>query len=451
MLRAFRKGASVDRYELFAEDLEAVRLASTKKSRLMRGGLSAGVLASLVAASMSLAVLADGGVAVESIPQPTPTRTALAGVYKPPAASTTSPTPIPPADGEAQAGGDQQSGPVTQSAGGIPENVNAGPEMMALKDALAAKIANYSAGSIDVAVAVTDLQTGESVSVNGNRVHKTGCVINLFALLATVNEFNAGNASPAGQAWSIKMGIGGSYPPEVRNFLTRTYGDYSTGLIAARSLMSGWGLTTSYLDHIPYYGGSSPPPNVSSALETNAILTKLWQGQLFDPEWTAYTQGVLEDTFSYIDYILPGYLPRGATVGHKIGYFSDWDGWVNNDVGFVRFTGSDGKQKAYVISYFSQYGPSEASGASFGATLSRVAWDHMAKRYGQPAWVPAPTPVPTARPPASAPTPVRTPTPAPTPTRTPTPVPTPAPTPTPTPVSTPTPTVAPTDTPEPTP
>ena len=449
MLKALRKGVPVDRYELFAEDLEAVRLTRSRTSRLMRRGLGAGVMASLVAASMSVAVMVDGGTAVESIPQPTPTRMAVAGAYQPPAASTTSPTPL--ATAIPAAGGDQPSGPVTQSDGGISENVNAGPEMTALKDALAAAIANYSAGSIDVAVAVTDLQTGESVSVDGNRVHKTGCVINLFALLATVNEFNLGNASPAGQSWSIKMGIGGSYPPEVRNFLTRTYGDYTTGLNATRSLMSQWGLTTSYLDHLPYYGGSAPAPNVSSALETNAILTKLWQGKLFNPEWTAYTQGVLEDTFSYIDYIIPGYLPWGATVGHKIGYFSDWDGWVNNDVGFVRFTGSDGKQKAYVISYFSQYGPSEASGASFGATLSRLAWDHMVKRYGEPAWVPgptpAPTPVPTAAPTPTAP--VRTRTPAPTATRTPTPAPTPAPTPTP--VPTPTPTAVPTDTPEPTP
>jgi hypothetical protein len=160
---------------------------------------------------------------------------------------------------------------------------------------------------------------------------------------------------------------------------------------------------------------------------------------LFDAQWTNYTLRVLEDSFYYVDYILPKFIPGSATVGHKIGYFSDWDGWVNNDVGFVRFTGRDGQQKAYVISYFSQYAPSEASGASFGATLSKVAWEHMVKRYGQHQPTPAPTPVPTPVPPPPPPPPTAAPTPVPTPPNTPTPAPTPSPTPSAAPTVTPTP------------
>ena len=78
-------------------------------------------------------------------------------------------------------------------------------------------IADYAAqvGGIDVGVAVTDLQTGETISVGGNVLHKTGCMINMFGLLAAVDEFQAGRASPDGVEYSIKKGIGGSYPPEV--------------------------------------------------------------------------------------------------------------------------------------------------------------------------------------------------------------------------------------------
>lgn len=433
----------MDRNELFAEDIEATQKVGKRRSRLVRGGVGAGAVVGLLAAAMSVVVILDGGATGEDLADPSPTRTQRAVSNKPPRAATNSPTPVPSATpAAAQAGGDQPSGPVTQSGGAMPENVNAGPEMLAMRDALAAEIDRYHAGSIDVAVAVTDLQTGESISIGGNTVHKTGCVINLFALLATVNEFNNGNASPSGQAASIKKGIGGSYPPEVRNFLSRTYGDYATGLYAARSLMAGWGMATSNFDHVPYYGGSYPPPNVSTALETNLILTKLWRGELFNPQWTAYTLRVLEDSFWYVDYILPKYIPGSATVGHKIGYFSDWDGWVNNDVGFVRFTGKDGAEKAYVISYFSQYAPSEASGASFGATLSKVAWTHMVKRYGQPTpatAAPTPPPPPPTAPPTPVPTPVPTSPPTPTPTASPAPTPsaTPKPSATPTPVPTP--------------
>ena len=180
-------------------------------------------------------------------------------------------------------------------------------------------------------------------------------------------------------------------------------------------------MQTYQFDHVPYYGTEPYQPNILTALETNDILARLWCGELFDPQWTDYTIGVLRNTFSYIDYILPKYLPPNATVGHKIGYHWDYDGWVNNDVGLVSFTGADGQQKAYAISYFSQYAPTEYHGYSFGARLSLIVWNFMATRYGL-APQPAPPPVPSI-------TPTSTPTPAPeTPTLTPSPTATSAPT-----------------------
>jgi hypothetical protein len=293
--------------------------------------------------------------------------------------------------------------------------------MLALRDILQGEIDAYRAQTgTDVGIAVTDLVTGEIVSVNGNDVHKTGCVINMFALLASVDKFQKGEASPTWASWSIKKGIGGSFPPEVKNFLEVFFGNHRAGEQHARELMASWGMQTYQFDHVPYYGTEPYQPNILTALETNDILAKLYYGELFDSYWTDYTLGVLRDSFAYVDYILPKYLPYTATVGHKIGYHWDYDGWVNNDVGIVTFTGADGKQKAYAISYFSQYAPSEFAGYSFGARLSLLTWNFMAPRYGVAAQ-PAPPPVP------PGPPPVVTPTPTPTPTNTPTPVPTPTP------------------------
>ena len=163
-------------------------------------------------------------------------------------------TPAPtPQEGT---GGDQTSAPLPQTSGNIPENVNASPEFLALRDQLESSIVAYDAdvGGIDVAIAVTDLQNGETISVGGNVLHRTGCVINLFALLGVVSQFQAGNASPDGLAYSIKKGIGGSYPPEVKNFTQSIFGSYWEGTYYARSLMSSWGMTASYFDHIPFYG-----------------------------------------------------------------------------------------------------------------------------------------------------------------------------------------------------
>ncbi|HUF54418.1 MAG TPA: serine hydrolase [Dehalococcoidia bacterium] len=376
-----------------------------------------------------------------------PTATATASPSNTPQKTpvpTKPPTPTPGPTETPQAspvpGGDQPGGQLPPTHGSRPENT-AQEEMLGLRDILQAEVDAYRAQTgTDVGIAVTDLVTGELVSVNGNNVHKTGCVINMFALLAAVDKFQAGEAVPSWASWSIKKGIGGSFPPEVKNFLDVFFGNFRDGEQHARDLMAKWGMQTYQFDHVPYYGAEPYLSNILTALETNDILARLYWGELFNSEWTDYTLGVLRDSFAYVDYILPKHLPYTATVGHKIGYHWDYDGWVNNDVGIVTFTGADGGQKAYAISYFSQYAPSEFAGYSFGARLSLLTWNFMAPRYGVAAQ-PAPPPVPPGPPVTASPTPEPTDTPAPTqpPTATPTKSPTKTPTPTPVPTSTPTP------------
>ena len=402
----------------------------------------------------------------------TPTPRATPEPSRTPARTTATPVPTPPPGTNPDiptSGGDQPSAPLPPGQGGLPENVNADPEMLGLKAKLEQEIADYSAsvGGIDVAVAVTDIQTQQTISVDGNKLHKTGCTINMFALFAAVDRFQAGLASPDGLWYPINKGIGGSYPPEVKHFLDVIYGSHTQGVERAREMMASWGMKSSIFDHVPYYGGEEPPPNILTALELNDIFNRLYHAQLFNPEWTGYTMQVLTDIAPYVQYILPKYLPYGATVAHKIGYYWDYDGWVNNDAGIVTFTGSDGQKKAYIISYLSQGARSEYTGYSFGARLSRIVWDHVAPKYGvvSPPWSPPPivtpppgqypTPEPTPEP-TVAPTVAVTPspgpttnpptaTPKPTPTATPrrTPTPMPRPTATPTPVATPSPSVTP--------
>ncbi len=377
-------------------------------------------------------------------PSPRPARSPT------PASTTPAVTPNP---SDIPAGGDQPSGPLPDVHGNIPENVNASSQMITMQQELNSLIEEYRAISgIDVGIAVTDLQTGQTVSVNGNKVHKTGCVINLYALLAAVTEFQAGNASPSSNYTNIKEGIGGSHPPFVRAFLDNYFGSYNTGVQRANELMDSWGLKITDYDHVPYYGGSDdPPPNIATALETNITLTQLWNRQLFNEEWSQYTLDVLRDGYAYVAYIIPKYLPWYATVGHKIGYFWDYDGWVNNDVGIVTFTGADGTDKSYAISYYSQFAPSEYAGYSFGARLSLKVWNHMAPIYGVSGQGDIPYIPPATRPPAPPPPPTEPPTDPPTepPTAEPTPVPTPSPSPTKSP--SPTPTRSPSPPPSPTP
>ncbi|MEE8346376.1 MAG: serine hydrolase [Dehalococcoidia bacterium] len=373
-------------------------------------------------------------------------------------------TPVPGSTGSdgssPAAGGDQPIGPQTPAAlAGIPENADASPQFLALKDLLAQEITAYGeqVGGIEVAIAVTDLQTGQTISVNGNAVQRTGCTINMFALFAVVGEFQAGRANPEGLANNIEYGIGGSYPPQVKQFMQKVFGTHQVGVTRAREMMASWGMQASLFDHVPYYGDGTQN-NLLTALETNSVLTKLYRGELFEPEWTQYTLERLRNIRAYVNYMLPRQLPSSATVAHKIGYYWDSDGWVNNDVGIVTFTGADGQEKAYSISYLSQKARSEYIGYSFGARLSRITWDWFEATYKlgtEPP--PPPPPLPAVQPPTAEPTPtpsptlVPTPTPSPAPTPAPTASPTPAPTPSPTPAPTPSPTPAPTPSPTPSP
>ena len=377
-----------------------------------------------------------------SVATPTPTQT---------------PTPGEPDDPptDVAAGGEQPLGPPPTSAPpGIPENMNASPQLLALKDVLAQEITAYGAqvGGIDVAIAVTDLQTGQTISVNGNAVQRTGCTINMFALFAAVGEFQAGRANPSDVAYNIEYGIGGSYPPQVKQFLQRIFGTHSAGVTQAQEMMGSWGMQASLFDHVPYYGDGTQN-NLLTGLETNSVLTKLYQGELFEPEWTQYTLERLRNIRSYVNYMLPGQLPASATVAHKIGFYWDSDGWVNNDAGIVTFAGSDGQEKAYAITYLSEKARTEYIGYSFGARLSGIVWDWFEATYKlgtepppPPPPPPPPEPTPTATPEPS-PTPSPSPEPTPSPSPQPTPSPTPEPNPSPTPESTPSPTPEPTPTP----
>ncbi len=436
--------ATLEREELLPASISGEFGAFLFRAALTFGAFSLGALLLVAPTDGSLPGPSDASVAAVGTPTPTPRASASTVALR---SGTPTFVPVPPPGanpGQPSAGGDQPSAPLPATQGSLPENVNADPDLLSLKDKLEQEIRDYSAqvGGIDVAVAVTDVQTGKTISVNGNVLHKTGCTINMFALLAAVDRFQAGVASPDGLWYPINKGIGGSYPPEVKHFLDSVFGSYTLGVERAREMMASWWMKTSYFDHVPYYGGEEPPPNILTALEMNDVLNKLYHGQLFSAEWTGYTLQVLTDIAPYVQYILPKYLPYQASVAHKIGYYWDYDGWVNNDAGIVTFTGSDGLLKAYIISYMSQGARSEYIGYSFGARISRVVWDGIAPKYGiqSPPWSPPPI---VTSPPVYIPEPE--PTPGPTPEVSATPTPTAAATPTPTvrpsPTATPLPTI----------
>ena len=250
-------------------------------------------------------------------------------------------------------------------------------EFLTLQAALEDRIRNYSG---DVAVCVADLQTNEQICVNGDALHSTGCTLNMFSLFVAVEEFEAGRARPEDWAYWIKIGIGHSSPPQVAVFVQGIKGSLEEGARRADELMQSWGMKDSVFGYVPGYPGQDWRPNILTARETNMILAKLYRGELFSPEWTAYAIDRLLDIKPGLNYVLPLFLPAGVRVAHKIGYFQGSNGWVYNDVGIVMMTQGD-KQTAYAISYLSQLMPTEYAGYIAGAELSKTVYDWFGQRY----------------------------------------------------------------------
>lgn len=320
---------------------------------------------------LALAAIAITLVACAEPDEPAPTLTTTAI----PTATPQPPTPTPIIE-------------VPESPSPLPEPAkppvwgNISADLMDLRYQLADEIAAYKEAypAIEVSIAVTDLQSDETVSVNGDRLQRSACTISMFALMAAVKEFEAGNATPEQYSRLIRSGIGSSYPPSVWQFMTAIFDNAKDGVARAQEMMHSWGLEESVFDHVPYYGDGIED-NLLTSRETNSTLSMLYHYELFSTEWTDFTMDQLLAIDTDLNYILPGNLPDTATVAHKMGYHWDRDGWVVNDAGIVTFTGADGETKAYVVSYLSQKDPTQSAGYSFGATLSRIVWDHFEGKY----------------------------------------------------------------------
>jgi hypothetical protein len=363
------------------ERAKAGRAGKLEMAEAIAGAVAA---LALVGGSLALAVGVFNGDSATPVPADTAARedeppALVASTPLPLPAVTPTPTPAPvPAVVAGLAEGVEPPPPVVP----FPSNDGVSPDLLALRDDLAAAIDAYrdQVGRIDAAVAITDLQTGETISVGGNEIHKTGCTMNMFALLAAVDAFQAGTANPRSVAYNINVGIGQSYPPQVFRLLANVFGSTQAGLDRANELMRQWGMKTSVYNNVPWFGDGKHY-NWFTALEVNMILAKLYRGKLFDPEWTRYTLERLRAISWDLNYMLPSQLPASATVAHKIGFFWDRDGWVNNDAGLVTFTGDDGKEKAYTIVYLSQFARFESIGYKHAAQLSKIAWDYFDAKY----------------------------------------------------------------------
>jgi beta-lactamase class A len=267
----------------------------------------------------------------------------------------------------------------TQACSDDPALPQPNGELVGLRDRLWAEIA---ASGLNAAVAVTDLQTGESIDVNGDEPRLPGCTINFFVLLSVVMDLQEGLYGESEVGDLIARTVWSSNPITARDLLRRTgMGDLGAGLVKVDQLLDLLGLSLSTYDHPPAFPHESLQGSVNllTANEMNRALVALYQARIVDPAWRDYLLNKMMGVKPGLQYLIPAGVGDGV-VSHKNGFFADFSGWVDNDAGVVIFDRS-GNRYAYAISFFTEDVPSKYADIPLGQTVSRLVWQYFSSRY----------------------------------------------------------------------
>ncbi len=258
------------------------------------------------------------------------------------------------------------------------------PDMLQLRD----DVADVIAGSgIDTAVAVTDLQTGETVDVNGNATRLPGCTINLFALIRVVVDLQFGRYPESQLGDTIGQTINRSDPILARQLMRDWIGggDLYLGMRRVNDFMHSLGMNGTLMDHPPAFSDESlfgGIDNRITARDVNHGLKALWDARLLTPAWRDYMLREMTLVKPGLNYLIPVGTSPGAVVSHKNGFL--WsEGWADNDIGIVWFE-RDGQRYGFAISFFTQGVPQKYADVPMGQQVSSLAYQWFVNRYGYP-------------------------------------------------------------------
>jgi len=264
--------------------------------------------------------------------------------------------------------------------GAAPGTAPLDPGLATLRERLRAEIA---AAGFTASVAVTDLQTGESIDVNGDEFRLPGCTINFFVLLSVVLDLQMDRYPEAEVGGLIAATVWSSNPHTARQLLAWTgMGDMGAGVAKVNDLLRSLGLQQSLYDHPPAYGSSFSLYGASNALtanDMNRALTLFYQGQIVVPGWRDYLLAKLRGVKPGLNYLIPAGV-SGGLVAHKNGFLSGSMGWIDNDAGIVEFD-VGGVRRAYAISFFSQQTLGKYADIPLGQAVSRLTWGYFQAKY----------------------------------------------------------------------
>ena len=254
--------------------------------------------------------------------------------------------------------------------------------LLALQEEMQAVVDGYWVNG-NFAVAISDLQSGQTISVYGDRTQVAGCIWNLSVIIVALRDVQAGRYPLSDVEAIIRQTIWASdASAALKLYRIVGDGDYTGGVQRVLDLArDGMALVVSVIDHPPAFTDFSldiSDTNLITANEVNQLLSALYHGELLNSEWTAWLLDAMTRVKPGLNYLTA--FGTGGKVSHKNGFLPENGTWVDNDAGIVRFE-RGGQEYAYAITFLSEGVPAKYADIPLGQRLSQLAWSHFDAAY----------------------------------------------------------------------
>ncbi len=233
------------------------------------------------------------------------------------------------------------------------------------------------------AVSVTDLQTGQTISINGSRPQLAACTIKIPIMMVLAQDIEAGHYTAAEVEPYVLSAMGPSNTPPARELISYIGGgDIGVGINRINEMMQTIGMVHSVIAHPPGYSWENygyGDENLLTTDDLNLLVSKLYRGQALSPWATNYVLWSMSLAPDWVNASLGGPLPSDVTLYHKFGQLYDPENtW--NDGGVAVFE-RNGTTYAYAISYLGSYGDSWQSAYQHAYDASAAAWSYFNTVY----------------------------------------------------------------------
>ena len=262
------------------------------------------------------------------------------------------------------------------------------PGMARLADDLEALVRSLEGperASVDIAVAVLDLQSGEGIAVDGDERHLAGCTIKFFPALKALHDVSQGQ-----REFNDRLDYLVQRTVRISNNADSHYLIDLVGVPETNAFMSGVvGTTGSFISHAPgYFGenalyGIEEEENYLTASDLVLAFAKLYRGELTTPELTSHLLDVMTQSWltpAEYGVILYQTAPPQARVAHKIGYVGPPEN-VWNDAGLVMFDRPEGTA-AHAVAILTQYNRAYGDGPPVARQIAERVFQHFNETYG---------------------------------------------------------------------